>query len=406
MATHIVTTARYLNNTRSVLNAGKYLQDNLNAEFDRLVYAVTQLEEAATFQDTETQDYRAFMFSALGETQATRKVTKERVTEDVLATIVTDLQVGSVLVAAGHAVGEAGESAKQEGQIKLAQALSGLESSTDAVARGLSGPITSASAGRFNFSGALAPVKQPLIESSDDDTAINTFRTMSEQTMKDFVSGFREVAVSVVEALKEPLKKIKIMELIDKLGGPVQEASIAIGHLIKKGIDKIQAAIDALTELIGSASLTDLKNRITDLWNEIGTKKLNEWTDGVLAGLIGVETTRSRIDVIMASAPESKAVDRASNELSQLGQSYKDKMAMAKRIVSATSIVAGLLFLWPGVGQKLALFAGGSYIVVLAGALLIARDYCDSGHGLGWVRGVGAIADSIGATNPPLPNAD
>jgi hypothetical protein len=400
MPTHIVSTSRYLLGTKSVLSAGRQLQSMLGEDADTLKYAVTQLEEAASDQDTGTKGYRAFMFSALDKSKTAQKEKREKITEDVLATVVADLQIGSVLVAAGQAVGEAGAEFKgQAAEDKLDEALASLEETTPVISRGLSGPLTGGmKPGRFNFSGSPDKAQPPqAIESPDVASAIKTFRTLSDQTMETFVSEFRGVAVEVVNAIKVPLKKIKIMEVFEKLGGPVRTAASMIGNLIKKGIQKIQSAIEALVRLIGNDNLTKIKDRIKELWGEIGKKKLNEWGNDVLSKFIGVKATRETIEIILAGELKKDAVDRASNELSQLKQPYNDNMEMAKKAVGAISIVSGVLFLLPIAGQQIALFAALAYLMILSVALLIAMDYCDSGQVLQRVRGVGEIANSLRA---------
>jgi hypothetical protein len=37
----------------------------------------------------------------------------------------------------------------------------------------------------------------------------------------------------------------------------------------------------------------------------------------------------------------------------------------------------------------------GVYAALIGATVLVGMDYCDSGHGLGWVRGVGQIAVGI-----------
>src|SRR5215216_5634973 len=105
MSTHITSTSRYLNNNASVVTAGRQLQNILGRDSSTLEFAITQLEEAAKAQDTGTNSYRAFMFSALEETKETQKERRQKINGDILATVVADLQVGSVFVAAGQAVG-------------------------------------------------------------------------------------------------------------------------------------------------------------------------------------------------------------------------------------------------------------------------------------------------------------
>lgn len=399
MSTHIVSTSRYALANESIITAGKYLQNVLDEDFSTLDYAITQLDEAANNQDKGAKSYRAFMFTALESTKPAEKAKRGRVTEDVFSTIMTDLQIGSVLIAAGEAVGETGEEAKQPGRLLLNQALDDLETINPVIARGLSSPIAAAGgAGRFNFSSAADDPKSPLIKSSDDASAISTFRTTAERTMDTFVGGFREVVVRIGEALVEPLKKIDMLDLLEKLGEPLKAIGGAIGRLIKKGIKKIRSAIDALVALIGNESLTRIRDHIKDLWNETGQKSLDGWTRELLAKFMGVEATRKIVKDLPADPLRKETVDAASNELSRLVQPFKNEMEMSKKMVSAISLVAAILFILPLAGQKVALFAAIFYLLVLSRALLVSMDYCDSGAILRRVRGVGEIANSLRAS--------
>jgi len=399
MPTHVISTSRYVLANQSIITAGKYLQNVLDEDFSTLDYAIAQLDEAASNQDKGAKSYRAFMFTALESTKPAEKAKRGRVTEDVFSTIMTDLQVGSVLVAAGEAVGETGEEAKGPGRVLLNQALDDLETITPVITRGLSSPIAAAGGhGRFNFLSAAEGAKPQLIKSPDDASAIDTFRTTSELTMHTFVGGFREVVVQVGEALIEPLKKINMLDLLEKLGEPLKAIGGAIGRLIKKGIKKIRSAIDALVALIGNESLRKIRDHIKNLWNETGQKSLDGWTRELLAKFMGVEATRKIVKDLPTDPLRKEAVDEASNELSRLVQPFKNDMEMSKKMVSTISLAATILFILPVAGQKVALFAAIFYLLVLSHALLVSMDYCDSGAILRRVRGVGEIANSLRAS--------
>src|SRR5688572_14711293 len=121
MSTHSDSITSYLRSTSDVLSAGRKLQRKLDADVVTRTSAIKELETSGTGQDTGVTSYRAFMFSALGETKTTQKKKRQKISDDILATVVADLQVGGVFVAAGEAVGEAGndEATKQSGKLRL-----------------------------------------------------------------------------------------------------------------------------------------------------------------------------------------------------------------------------------------------------------------------------------------------
>lgn len=405
MSTHVVSTSRYLMNTSSVLAAGRQLQNTMGEDFGQLEYAITQLEEAANEQDAGVTNYRAFMFSALDQSQPAQKETRERITEDVFATVLADLQIGSVLVAAGHDLGEA--DGKADGH-RLAEALDALEETAPVIAQGLSMPLSAGpKPGRFNFSGAAAKTESQDVLSPDPKSAMDTFEKSATQTLETFVGELRGVAVSVVDALKK-LSPEKILEALESFGGPVKIVTGAFKRLIEKGLEKVRAAIDALTRLIGSDALTKIKDRVMKFWEEASDKKLTELGNALIAKTIGVEATRQRITAVLSGGElDREAVDKASNEMAQLVAPYTGNMAMAKKAVEAISFVSGILVLTPVAGQKIALFAAGSYFLILGAVFLIAMDYTDSGRILQRVRGVGEIASGLRPSKevPPPPAA-
>lgn len=391
MLANMDSTRNYLNSNSSVLIAGRKLQRNLGANFERIELAISELEQAAESQDARASSYRAFMFSALEQTEETQKKARQEITENILTTVVADLQVGSVFVAAGQAVGEtrSGDADVQEGHRLLKEALDSLEETTPAVERGLSAAISERDTATLTG--------QHGNEAPQSGSAVDAFRANSEETMSVLVSEFRDVAVSVLKALEKPLELINIMDVLEKLGGPLQTVGGIIGRLIKKGMEKIQSAVEALVNLIGNDALTKIKDRIKELWQEIGQKKLDEWTNEVLGRFIGVEATRGTVDDVLSSTLNEEALRQASAEVSNLTQPYKDSTEMAKKAVGAISLISGIAFVLPIAGQKIAFFAALAYLVILSGVLLIAMDYCDSGRILRRVRGVGEIANALRA---------
>ncbi|HMG74253.1 MAG TPA: hypothetical protein VK582_12195 [Pyrinomonadaceae bacterium] len=379
----------YLRGNSSVLVAGRKLQKKLGMDFETLDLAISELEGAAESQDAQASSYRAFMFSGFEGTNETQKETRQEITGNILTTIVADLQVGSVLVAAGQAVGEtrSGDAAVQEGHQLLEEALKSLQETTPAVERGLSVAISERD--------AAALTGQQSVHAPQSRSAIKVFRANSEQTMSILVSEFREVAISVLTALKKPLEKINIMEVLEKIGGPLETIGGIIGRLIKKGMEKIQSALDALVNLIGNDALKKINDRVKELWQEIGQKKIKDWTDEVLGDFIGVGATRKTIEDVLGSKLNEQALPQASDDVSRLTQPYRESTAMAKTAVGAISLVSGTLFWFPFAGQKVAFFAALAYLIILSGVLLIAMDYCDSGRILGRVRGVGEIANGL-----------
>jgi hypothetical protein len=391
-ATHAVSTGRYLFNTSAVLTAGRLLQDALSAEFDvdTLDYAATQLSEAAKSQGSEAKSYRAFMLSELKVTAVAATEKKERIGEDVIGSVLVDLQIANVLMAAGNAVGEVDGKAQPE---LLDQALNDLDQTQPVIARELASPLAKGTmAGRFNFSGTVAgKEEEKVFQSANPDSAVQTFKKVSDETLEQLVTGVYEVAVGVVDALKK-LSPEKVLDALSQLGGPVKAISGMARRLISQGIQKMKQAINDLTNLIGNDAIKKVKDKVEEIWrnHEQGIAL------GLLGKIIGVETTRATITNILGTKGIDKTLtDQGSTDVARLLAPYRNNMLIANKIVKAISFGSSLLLLTPITGPKIALFTASSYLIVLASVILIAMDYADSGGILRLVRGVGEIANSL-----------
>lgn len=397
--THTISTSRYLLNTAGVLAAGRELQNMLGEDLETLDYAVTQLEEAAKDQEIGGTKYRAFMFAELKKSKGVQTERRERISDDVFATVLMDMQIANVLMAAGHALGEAkGDSEPQ----LLDEALNDLDETRPVIARGLSSPLAKESGpGRLNFSGVVT--KATVFQSVDADSAVQTFHKNSNDTLDKLVSGVHEVAVSVLNAVKK-LSPEKILEALNNLGGPAQTITGMIKRLISQGARKMKQAIDDLVRLIGNDSILQIRDKIRELWDD----REKGIVDTLLGTIIGVETTRANITTIVSlKGIVRETADQASNDLSQLLITYNNNMEMAKKAVKAISFGSSLLILTPFAGHNIALFAASSYLIILAAAILVAMDYADSGRILRRVRGVGEIANGLQLNRSlPLPTAE
>jgi hypothetical protein len=385
--THAISTSRYLLNSASVLSAGRELQNMLGEDPDTLEFAVTQLEEAAKGQETGATKYRAFMFAELKRSKGTQTERRERISEDVFATVLMDMQIANVLMAAGHAVGEA--NGNPEPQF-LDEALNDLNETRPVIARGLSSPLgKEMGLNRFNFS--QPPAKAKARRSAKSESATQTFKRVSDDTLDQIVSGAHEVSLSVLAALKK-LSPERILEALNQLGGPMQTITGLIRRLISQGIQKMKQAIDDLVRLISNDAITTIKDKIKEIWSD----REKGIVDSLLAKIIGVEATRASITTILSlEGIDKDTATQGSNDLSQLLIPYKGNIEMAKKSVKAISFFSGVLVLTPFAGQKIALFAASSYLIILAAVVLVAMDYADSGGILRRVRGVGEIANDL-----------
>jgi hypothetical protein len=384
MATnHAVYTGDYLLNTQSVLYAGRRLRDLVDADQATKEYAITGLERAAQRYTTGGTSYRAFMFSELETTLEADKAMRQRTTEDAMVSVLTDLQVANVLMAAGLTLGETGEKAVPH---LFDEALLRLENTTRAIEQPLSSPLSEGiEPGRFRFAAAGAPLE---IKKSDDlPAAVETFRSRSEETLTALVNESVAVATSVITALSKLDEKLVLVAL-SKLGGQMQELPKA-GRLFRQGVEQLERAIDALIHLLGGEALARIKDQVAKIWQDV---KEGKYMDQAVEWAFDVKGTRTYVAEVLGSAGiELKRLDDASHDLARLAITFEEKAKMAQGLVAAVAVAGALLALTPLAGPELALFTASAYVVILAAVVLIGMDHADSGRILQRVRGVREI---------------
>lgn len=386
---HVTRTSDYLLSTDSVLNAGKRLRQNLNADQARREFAVTQLERAAQQHGTGGASYQTFMFSELSAAPESDKATRERVTEDVLATVMTDLQIANTLMAAGQTLGETGGRAEPH---LLDEALLRLGNSTQIIERSLPSPLAEgATPGRFGFT-EEAPGPE-TVKSADLPSAVESFRKRSDETLSALVEDAKGVVMSVIDALSK-IDSDKVLAALSKLSVNTGELQ-KVGRLFRQGVEKLQGAIEALLRLLGDDLVASVKEQVEKIWNGL---KDGKFVAAPLAWAFGVEAARNEVTQILQSAGlKQESLDEASNALAKLRTSFKENMSLLEGIASAVGLAGTLLFLVPGLGPNMALVAAGIYGVILAAVVLIGMDYTDSGVLLKRVDGVREIAKGAAA---------
>src|SRR5271167_1855037 len=149
----------YLQSTRAVLQAGRQLRNVLDKDRATLDFAVSGLERAAQLQDNGGSDYHAFMFTALQAAPKADVAVTEKVTQDALASVLTDMHVANVLIAAGQTLGETGKAAHPN---VLDGAILSLENAANIEERSLRrAPAAAAESGRLGFVGEVLTTKVP-----------------------------------------------------------------------------------------------------------------------------------------------------------------------------------------------------------------------------------------------------
>jgi hypothetical protein len=298
---------------------------------------------------------------------------QERAAEDVIALAATDLKVGSVLVAAGDAVGEAGRPGDPE---LLDAALSDLRASTYELERA----VASTDGRHFAF----MDEPPPPARAADPAAAIAAFRAAVDEVLEALVSGVQGTAGKVIDKLPWA----KAAAALGALGEAIPSVAKG-GRLLRLGLRKVEAALDALSRLVGRDVLGAIRARIESLLEKAREGVVRE----AARALLDVEGARAYVAAALTGDLRADAVNGATDALARLESGFKGKMRYLDYAVGA----AGLLgTLGTATGHPELLVASAAALVLtLAVSVVLAMDHADAAHALRLVPGVREIADGL-----------
>ena len=291
---------------------------------------------------------------------------------DVLSSILEDTQVGNTLIAAGHALDETGSG----GSVRaLDDAISGLQTVD----------FRSQALVALNFAG------EPT-HSADIAAAAQTLRVRANECMNTFVTEARAAGSQVITQLSK-VDSAKALEALSRLGGPFAQLP-QIGVLIKKGIERLQRAMDSLVKLLDAAGLKETKEKLTALGSKLRDGTL---IDSLLQWALGGDSVKAAIDKVLGtSTVGTSTLDGASDLLPPLGEGFKTKMAWARTLTGVIAAGAGLLLVvGVAAAAPVAVFTAGAYLLVLAAIIVVGRDYAGNGDFFLQHKGLRAIIESL-----------
>ncbi|HXT61644.1 MAG TPA: hypothetical protein VN696_01280 [Pyrinomonadaceae bacterium] len=380
---HLDYVTDYVASAQSILQSGKLLKTFINSEPAKREYAVSQLERAAQRHLAGGENYRNFMFAQAGAAPIAEL--GERSAEDVLATIMADLNASNLLMACGQNIGEVGG---QKDPHLLDLALFAMDRSVKTVEVALPGPLTSPlQPGRLGFAGAPAPKQAP---SADLPTAIANYQTRADGAIDALVADAKEAVMAIINALSK-LKPDQVADALDSLGAAIAELP-RVGRLFRQGLEILKQALDSLTRLLGKDLMGAVKDYVSKIWDKL---KDGKYLESPIVWAFGGDGLKDEVGLALKnSALQIAKLDEGSAALAELSASFKEKMGLLSGVSAAVSLAGTLLFLVPGVGTQLTIVAGSIYVIVLAGIVLIGRDYTDSGP-FKQVRGIRELTRDV-----------
>jgi|SRR5882724_2157122 len=302
--------------------------------------------------------------------------------EDALSRILLEFQSANALMAAGIAMNEHGNGGDSQ---YLSDAVAQIRSTSSELGTHI------AESTKLRF----APQTKP---SATPEAARKLFRDSASRTLESIAGGTESVISSAFSKLKA-VDQAKVSEAIDNLGKSFQVVATA-GKLIRQGLEKLKAVLEALSNLFSDDVLADVKARVREIWQKFANEKT------LVRDIIGLPAAQKRVgDFAEQAKLEISGLDSISRELALLEDKYQEKRNILNGLETAVVLTMGIVGalqvfgLWAA-APWVALAAGGAYAAIIGGALLVGMNYTGARRLFGWIRGVCEIVpgpDSIKA---------
>jgi hypothetical protein len=348
----------------------------IGGQHAQLELAISQLEQAAAEHEDDALAVQALMFRETPVADTRADGTGDA--GDVLATVLADLDVANVLIAAGHSVDEAGAPGDRQ---FLTDAIRRLDATTGALER------AAQNLGDTEL-GFTEPSALPQrLESPDLATAISSFRARANETLTSIARNAEDATTTVTDSLRK-LDPQAVMAALGKLGEAAPKLASA-GRLLRQGIAKLERAIGSLGRLLEGTPLDRVRKDVLALWEDVKSGRL---LGRVLAGLLDVDGISKRVQEMLATDHlVRERLDEGSGELSALAVRFESEMSVVKRIASAVALAAAVIGLTQIATPTVTLVIAGVYALIVATVVVIAMDYTGSHQLLDRVRGVNDI---------------
>ncbi|MCS7221295.1 MAG: hypothetical protein RML36_08280 [Anaerolineae bacterium] len=390
---HVAYVSDFLLSVRAIALAGQDLQDALaQGDAEAQDFAIAELEQAYARYDQASESYRTFMLGRLGTTRSA--VQAERVSVDTLGSVVADLQVAHVLLAAGQSVGEIEEPAMRTRAVGPAPMLADALRSLDETARGLrwalAMPISRPVAATRSLFGPPQPVVIEPVQSPSVEQALSTFRSIAMDTLEHVVAGVHKAIRSCIEAISS-LDEKAILSALEMLVGEIG-ALPEIGRLIRLGVDRLKKAITAIITFLGDEVMDALKAKLKEMVQQwLSAQQL----DAELRKALNIQATQKLIEEVSARPGLiGDQLDQASTAIKVLRVRFDGHVETIAQASKTVAVVGGLLAT-SGLGVKAVLLAAVAYLAIIAWAVGMGIDYADSGRILNRVQGIGMIAQEL-----------
>jgi hypothetical protein len=242
----------------------------------------------------------------------------------------------------------------------------------------------------------LAPALVPTgfaaslnLKSATLESAADQFRNYSSQLLGEIAGGAEETIKTAMTELKK-LDPAEIVKAVGQIGEAVPIVAGA-GQLLRKGLEKLKRAIEALMEMFGKDAFKEVKEEIQRIVKEAGVSGRT-----LLESLLGANSVKDRIKSILASPTLSiSKVDSASNSLPQLARDFNRDNKLLRAVLRAIQLAGLLLALVQFAAPWLVPTLAIAYVLAIGATVLVGRQYTGAWRVLAWNDGVEQVADRI-----------
>jgi len=227
------------------------------------------------------------------------------------------------------------------------------------------------------------------LKSATLDTATSQFQHYSGQLLGE-IAGESEKTIKT--AMTE-LKKLDAAEIVKALGqiGEAVPIVAGAGQILRKGLEKLKRAIEALMEMFGKDAFKEVKEQIRRIVKGAGVSGRT-----LLESLVGANAVKGRIKTILASPTLSiSKVDSASNSLPPLARDFNRDNTLLRAVLRAIQLAGVLLALVHFAAPWLVPTLAIAYVLAIGTTVLVGRQYTGAWRVLAWSDGVEQVAARI-----------
>ena len=289
-----------------------------------------------------------------------------------LSAVLFDLQSANVLVAAGLRA----EKPKEQGEGEL---LKDARRQMATTREELLAP-------------ALVPkrfVASLNLKSETLELAAEQFRNYASQLLGEIVSESEQTITAAATELKK-LDPAEIVKAVGQIGEAVPIVAGA-GQVLRRGLEKLKRAIEALMEMFGKDAFKEVREQIQRILKEAGVGGRT-----LLESLLGATAVKDRIKIILAKPVLIVSnVDSASSSLPELARDFNRDTKLLRAVVRAVQLAGVLLALVHFAAPWLVPTLAIAYVLAIGATVLVGRQYTGAWRVLAWSDGVEQVADRI-----------